>query len=154
GGGGYGAQQTCGAVERITPNAGRTMVPGPPPARSGRTKLRPTTSLARRSRKQSIPRDFSSGAWSRKPQPGPEYIKTGTLRPLVASATRSETLRGIQTMGEFLPGFEAGQWYGVGAPKNTPPQIIDKLNKVPAWAARFFPARPPTLASSSPTKPR
>jgi tripartite-type tricarboxylate transporter receptor subunit TctC len=32
-------------------------------------------------------------------------------------------------MGEFLPGFEASQWYGVGAPKNTPPQIIDKLNK-------------------------
>ena len=32
-------------------------------------------------------------------------------------------------MGEFLPDFEASQWYGVGAPKNTPPQIIDKLNK-------------------------
>ena len=45
------------------------------------------------------------------------------------SATRSETLPGIPTMGEFLPGFEASQWYGVGAPKNTPPQIIDKLNK-------------------------
>ena len=59
-----------------------------------------------------------------------EYIKAGTLRALaVASATRSETLPGIPTVGEFLPGFEASQWYGVGAPKNTPPQIIDKLNK-------------------------
>ena len=58
-----------------------------------------------------------------------EYIKAGTLRALaVTSATRSETLPGIPTMGEFLPGFEASQWYGVGAPKNTPPQIIDKLN--------------------------
>jgi tripartite-type tricarboxylate transporter receptor subunit TctC len=59
-----------------------------------------------------------------------EYIKAGTLRALaVAAATRSETLPGIPNMGEFLPGFEASQWYGVGAPKNTPPQIIDKLNK-------------------------
>src|SRR6516162_11693214 len=48
------------------------MVPGPPLARSGRTTLRPTTSLALRSRKQLIPRDFSSRAWSRKPQRGPE----------------------------------------------------------------------------------
>ena len=59
-----------------------------------------------------------------------EYIKAGTLRALaVTTATRSETLPGIPTMGEFLPGFEASAWYGVGAPKNTPPQIIDKLNK-------------------------
>jgi tripartite-type tricarboxylate transporter receptor subunit TctC len=50
-----------------------------------------------------------------------EYIKAGTLRALaVTTATRSETLPGIPTMGEFLPGFEASQWYGVGAPKNTP----------------------------------
>ena len=59
-----------------------------------------------------------------------EYIKAGTLRALaVTSATRSETLPGIPTMGEFVPGYESSQWYGVGAPKNTPPQIIDKLNK-------------------------
>jgi tripartite-type tricarboxylate transporter receptor subunit TctC len=59
-----------------------------------------------------------------------EYIKAGTLRALaVTTATRSETLPGIPTMGEFVPGYEASQWYGVGAPKNTPPQIIDKLNK-------------------------
>jgi tripartite-type tricarboxylate transporter receptor subunit TctC len=59
-----------------------------------------------------------------------EYIKAGTLRALaVTTARRSETLPGIPTMGEFLPSFEASQWYGVGAPKNTPPQVIDKLNK-------------------------
>jgi tripartite-type tricarboxylate transporter receptor subunit TctC len=59
-----------------------------------------------------------------------EHIKTGKLRALaVASATRSETLPGIPTMGEFLPGFEASQWYGVGAPRNTSTEIVDKLNK-------------------------
>jgi tripartite-type tricarboxylate transporter receptor subunit TctC/DNA-binding MarR family transcriptional regulator len=59
-----------------------------------------------------------------------EHIKASTLRALaVTTATRSETLPGIPTMGEFVPGFEASQWYGVGAPKNTPPQIIDKLNE-------------------------
>jgi tripartite-type tricarboxylate transporter receptor subunit TctC len=58
-----------------------------------------------------------------------EHIKAGTLRALaVASATRSETLPGIPTMGEFLPGFEASQWYGVGAPRNTSTEIVDKLN--------------------------
>src|SRR5262245_6760324 len=58
-----------------------------------------------------------------------EHIKTGKLRALaVASATRSETLPGIPTMGEFLPGFEASQWYGVGAPRNTSTEIVDKLN--------------------------
>jgi tripartite-type tricarboxylate transporter receptor subunit TctC len=59
-----------------------------------------------------------------------EYIKAGTLRALaVTSVTRSETLPGIPTMGEFVPDYEASQWYGIGAPKNTPLQIIDKLNK-------------------------
>src|SRR5262245_14106832 len=58
-----------------------------------------------------------------------EHIKTGKLRALaVASATRSETLPGIPTMGEFLPDFEASQWYGVGAPRNTSTEIVDKLN--------------------------
>jgi len=59
-----------------------------------------------------------------------EYIKAGTLRALaVTTATRSEALPDIPTLAEFVPGYEASQWYGVGAPKNTPPQIIDKLNK-------------------------
>jgi tripartite-type tricarboxylate transporter receptor subunit TctC len=59
-----------------------------------------------------------------------EYIKAGRLRALaVTTATRSELLRDIPTMSEFLPGYEASQWYGIGAPKNTPNAIIDKLNK-------------------------
>jgi tripartite-type tricarboxylate transporter receptor subunit TctC len=59
-----------------------------------------------------------------------ECIKAGTLRALaVTTATRSELLRDIPTMSEFLPGYEASQWYGIGAPKNTPNGIINKLNK-------------------------
>src|SRR5215472_15114164 len=58
-----------------------------------------------------------------------EYIKTGRLRALaVTTATRSELLPDIPTVDEFVPGYEASSWFGVGAPKNTPPQIIDKLN--------------------------
>jgi tripartite-type tricarboxylate transporter receptor subunit TctC len=59
-----------------------------------------------------------------------EYIKAGQLRALaITSATRSEALPDIPTVGEFLPGYEASSWYGVGAPRNTPAEIIDKLNK-------------------------
>jgi tripartite-type tricarboxylate transporter receptor subunit TctC len=58
-----------------------------------------------------------------------EYIRAGKLRPLaVTTAARSEALPDIPTMGDFLPGFEASAWAGVGAAKNTPPEIIDKLN--------------------------
>jgi tripartite-type tricarboxylate transporter receptor subunit TctC len=59
-----------------------------------------------------------------------EYIKTGRLRALaVTTATRSDELPDIPTVGEFVPGYEASAWFGVGAPKNTPSQIIDKLNE-------------------------
>jgi tripartite-type tricarboxylate transporter receptor subunit TctC len=59
-----------------------------------------------------------------------EYIKTAKLRALaVTTATRSEVLPDIPTLDEFVPGFEASFWHGLGAPKNTPPDIIDKLNK-------------------------
>jgi tripartite-type tricarboxylate transporter receptor subunit TctC len=59
-----------------------------------------------------------------------EYIKAGKLHGLaVTTATRTEALPDIPTLGDFLPGFEASSWYGVGAPKNTPTEIIDKLNK-------------------------
>jgi tripartite-type tricarboxylate transporter receptor subunit TctC len=59
-----------------------------------------------------------------------EYIKTGRLRALaVTTATRSETLPGIPTMGEFLPGYEATSWYGIGVPRNTPAEIVEQLNK-------------------------
>jgi tripartite-type tricarboxylate transporter receptor subunit TctC len=59
-----------------------------------------------------------------------EYIKAGTLRPLaVTTATRLDALPDVPTVGEFVPGYEASAWYGVGAPKNTPAEIIDRLNK-------------------------
>ena len=55
--------------------------------------------------------------------------KAGTLRPLaVTSTTRSELLPDVPAMAEFLPGYEASQWIGIGAPKNTPAAIVDKLN--------------------------
>jgi tripartite-type tricarboxylate transporter receptor subunit TctC len=58
-----------------------------------------------------------------------EYIKAGKLRALaVTTAQRSEVLPDVPSVGEFLPGFEAGLWYGIAAPKNTPAAIIDKLN--------------------------
>jgi tripartite-type tricarboxylate transporter receptor subunit TctC len=59
-----------------------------------------------------------------------EYIRAGTLRALaVTAATRSEALPDLPTIAEFLPGYEASAWFGVGAPRNTPADIIDKLNK-------------------------
>jgi tripartite-type tricarboxylate transporter receptor subunit TctC len=58
------------------------------------------------------------------------YIRAGKVRPLaITSATRSEALPDVPTVGEFVPGYEASVWWGVGAPKNTPTQIIDKLNE-------------------------
>ncbi len=59
-----------------------------------------------------------------------EYIRAGRLRALaVTTATRSEALPDIPTVGEFLPGYEGGIWYGLGAPKATPAEIVNKLNK-------------------------
>jgi len=59
-----------------------------------------------------------------------QYIRAGKLRALaVTTATRSEALPDVPTVGEFVPGYEASTWYGVGAPKATPAEIIDKLNK-------------------------
>jgi tripartite-type tricarboxylate transporter receptor subunit TctC len=58
-----------------------------------------------------------------------EHIRAGKLRALaVTTASRSPALPNIPTLGEFLPGFEASAWIAIGAPKNTPAQIIDKLN--------------------------
>jgi tripartite-type tricarboxylate transporter receptor subunit TctC len=59
-----------------------------------------------------------------------EYIRAGKLQALaVTTATRSEALPGIPTVGEFVVGYEASSWNGVGAPKGTPAEVIDKLNK-------------------------
>jgi len=59
-----------------------------------------------------------------------EHIKDGRLRPLaVTTAKRSELLPGIPTIGEFLPGYDATGWNGIGAPKGAPSAIIEKLNE-------------------------
>src|SRR5438876_5487064 len=59
-----------------------------------------------------------------------EYVRAGTLRALaVTTTTRSEVLPDLPTVAEFVPGYEASAWFGVGAPRNTPAQIVDKLNK-------------------------
>jgi tripartite-type tricarboxylate transporter receptor subunit TctC len=62
--------------------------------------------------------------------PSIEYIRTGKLRALaITTATRSEALPDVPALGEFVPGYEASSVFGLGAPKNTPTAIIDKLNK-------------------------
>jgi tripartite-type tricarboxylate transporter receptor subunit TctC len=59
-----------------------------------------------------------------------EYVKAGKLRALgVTTAVRWEALPDIPTVSEFVPGFEARSWFGIGAPKDTPVETIDKLNK-------------------------
>jgi tripartite-type tricarboxylate transporter receptor subunit TctC len=59
-----------------------------------------------------------------------EYIKTGKLRALaVTTATRAAALPDIPSLGDLIPGYETSAWQGIGAPKNTPTEIIDKLNR-------------------------
>jgi tripartite-type tricarboxylate transporter receptor subunit TctC len=59
-----------------------------------------------------------------------EYARAGKLRPLaVTTATRSPALPDIPTVGDFLPGYEATSWHGIGVPKNTPAEMIDNLNE-------------------------
>jgi len=66
-----------------------------------------------------------------EPMPGTiEHIRAGKLRPLaVTTAIRSDALPNIPTVGEFLPGYEASAFFGIGAPKGTPTEIVDRLNK-------------------------
>jgi tripartite-type tricarboxylate transporter receptor subunit TctC len=62
--------------------------------------------------------------------PSLPHIRAGKLRALaVTTATRSEALPDVPTVGETVPGYEARAFYGVGVPKGTPPEVIDKLNK-------------------------
>src|SRR5262245_40017920 len=85
-----------------------------------------------------------------------EYIRAGKLRALaVATAARSAMLPDIPTVGEFVPGYEASGWIGVGTPKNTPTEIVDKLNKEinvaladPKIRARITDLGSPVFASS------
>jgi tripartite-type tricarboxylate transporter receptor subunit TctC len=59
-----------------------------------------------------------------------EHIRAGRLRALaVTTATRSDALPDVPTVGEYVQGYEASGWYGIGAPKNTPTKIVEKLNK-------------------------
>jgi len=58
------------------------------------------------------------------------YIRAGQLRALaVTTNTRSDALPDVPSLSEFVPGYEASAWYGLSAPKNTPPEAIDRLNK-------------------------
>jgi tripartite-type tricarboxylate transporter receptor subunit TctC len=58
------------------------------------------------------------------------YIRTGKLRALgVTGATRSEALPDLSTVQEFVPGYEVTAWYGLAAPKGTPAEVIDKINR-------------------------
>ena len=58
-----------------------------------------------------------------------EFVRAGKLRaPAVTTATRSPALPDVPSLGDFLPGYDASTWLGVGALKNTPPDIVEKLN--------------------------
>jgi tripartite-type tricarboxylate transporter receptor subunit TctC len=58
------------------------------------------------------------------------FVRAGKLRPLaVTSAMRSDVLPDLPTVSDFLPGFEASTWFGIGAPKSTQAEIVDRLNK-------------------------
>jgi tripartite-type tricarboxylate transporter receptor subunit TctC len=85
-----------------------------------------------------------------------EYIRTGSLRALaVTTATRSQALPDLPTIGDVVPGYESSTWNGVGVPKSTPTEIVDRLNKEinaaladPRTKARFADLGATTLAIS------
>jgi tripartite-type tricarboxylate transporter receptor subunit TctC len=59
-----------------------------------------------------------------------EYVKAGKLRALgVSSVSRSDALPEVPALADSLPGYEASGWFGIGAPKNTSAEIVDRLNK-------------------------
>jgi tripartite-type tricarboxylate transporter receptor subunit TctC len=59
-----------------------------------------------------------------------EYIRAGTLRPLaVTTAVRAEAVAELPTIAEYVPGYEASAWFGAGAPRDTPAEIINRLNR-------------------------
>jgi tripartite-type tricarboxylate transporter receptor subunit TctC len=85
-----------------------------------------------------------------------DYVRTGRLRALaVTTGSRAEVLPDLPTVGDSVPGYEASQWYGVGAPKGTPAEIVNKLNKEinaafaePRMKARFAEIGGEALAGS------
>jgi tripartite-type tricarboxylate transporter receptor subunit TctC len=59
-----------------------------------------------------------------------EYIRASKLRALAVTTTkRADVLPDLPTIGEYVPGFEASIWFGIGAPRNTPPEIVERLNR-------------------------
>ena len=97
-----------------------------------------------------------------------EYIKAGTLRALaITTAARWQALPDLPPMADFLPGYEASSWFGIGAPNSTPRRSSTGSTRrlmrasptpssqrgLPTWAARCLRSRLPISASSSPTKP-
>jgi len=86
-----------------------------------------------------------------------EFVRAGKLRALaVTTATRSPALPDVPSLNDFLPGYDASTWLGIGAPKNTPPDIVEKLNKEinavladPAMEARIANFGYTAFASSS-----
>jgi tripartite-type tricarboxylate transporter receptor subunit TctC len=96
-----------------------------------------------------------------------DHIRAGKLRPLaVTTATRWDSLPDVSAMIELLPGYEASTFFGMGAPRNTPAEIVDRLNRdinagledarlrhgLLPWAARCSPPHLTTSASSSPPR--
>ena len=85
-----------------------------------------------------------------------EYIKADKVRALAVTSTlRSEALPGVPTVAEFVPGYEASNWWGIGAPKNTPAAVVGKLNQEinlaladPKMKARLLELGGPGLAGS------
>ncbi len=59
-----------------------------------------------------------------------DHVRSGRLRALgVTTAERADVLPDVPSIGEFVPGYEAGGWYGIGVPRNVPAEIVDKLNR-------------------------
>jgi tripartite-type tricarboxylate transporter receptor subunit TctC len=97
------------------------------------------------------------------------YIRVGKLRALaVTSAKRSAALPDVPTVGEFVPGYEATAWFGIGAPRNAPSEIVDSStarstrglstpkskNGWQTWVASQCRCHRPNFQNSSPTKPK
>jgi hypothetical protein len=75
-------------------------------------------------------REFRLANWNNERAARKEFIRAGKLRALaVTTAARSEALPDVPAVSEFVPSCEASAWYGIGVPRNTPAEIIDKLNK-------------------------